>query len=373
MKIKDIKKDSIKEETLNKDYRKSLFNDTLSNKAQVSAFEYHPLHKKRVTWLVVSVILLIVACAVSLMVGQVSFSLAEIWKGIFINNDSLERRIVWDIRMPRVFIGVIVGMCLAVSGSILQGVLRNPLADPGIIGVSSGAGLMAVLILIVFPAYNLLLPIAAFSGACITALIIYMLSWRGGASPIRMILIGVAINAIIGAVMSALMLLYSDRVQAVLPWLAGGISGTGWVEFRMIIYYAVIALSLSFVMIRHLRILKLGDEVAKLLGHNVERSRFLLIVISTLLAGIAVSVSGLIGFVGLVVPHILRLTIGGDDRFLIPAAAIGGGLLVVVADTVARTAFDPIELPVGILLAFLGGPFFLYMIQRGRGNFAKGK
>ena len=339
---------------------------------QISAFEPHPLSKKRMAWLVGMGILLVVASVISLMVGQVSFSLEEIWNGIVSKTDSLERRIVWDLRIPRVLIGIIVGMCLAVAGTILQGVLRNPLADPGIIGVSSGAGLMAVLILIVFPEYNLFLPLAAFSGACVTAFIIYALSWKGGASPIRMILVGVAINAIIGAVMSALMLLYSDRVQAALPWLSGGIAGTGWVEFRMIVYYAIIALALSFLMIRHLRILKLGDEVAKLLGHHVERSRFLLIVVSTLLAGIAVSVSGLIGFVGLVVPHMLRLTIGGDARFLIPASALGGGLLVVIADTIARTVFEPIELPVGILLSFLGGPFFLYMIQRGRGSIAKG-
>lgn len=332
--------------------------------------EIHPLARKRIFWMIGMGILLVIASLVSLMVGSVSFTITEIWNGIMSSEDSLARRIIWDLRIPRVLIGLIVGMCLAVSGTILQGVMRNPLADPGIIGVSSGGGLMAVFILIIFPAYSMLLPLAAFLGACITALIIYALSWRGGASPVRIILVGVAINAIIGSIMGALMLLYSDRVQAVLPWLSGGIAGAGWYEFRMIIYYAIIALILSIFMIRHLRILQLGDEVAKLLGHRVERSRFLLIVLSTLLAGIAVSVSGLIGFVGLVVPHILRLIIGSDHRYLIPASAIGGGLLVVMADTVARTVFDPIELPVGILLSFLGGPFFLYMIQKRRDSFA---
>ena len=245
----------------------------------------------------------------------------------------LKVRIVWDLRFPRVLIGMLVGMCLAMSGGILQGIMKNPLADPGIIGVTSGAGLAATTIMIIYPAYIMFLPLAAFLGAFITALVIYMMSWKGGTSPMRIILVGVAINAVLGAFMSALMLLYSERVQAVLPWLAGAVAGVGWKQFEMVIYYAVVAVLLSLYGIRHIRILRLGDEVAKLLGHNVERSRFFLIVLSTLLAGIAVSVAGLIGFVGLVVPHILRIIIGGDYRYLLPASALGGAFLVVFADT----------------------------------------
>lgn len=330
----------------------------------------HPLARKRIIVMVVLSVLLIAACISGLMIGQVSFTLQEIWNGIFVNENTLERRIVWDLRFPRVLIGMLVGMCLAMSGGILQGIMKNPLADPGIIGVTSGAGLAATTIMIIYPAYIMFLPLAAFLGAFITALVIYMMSWKGGTSPMRIILVGVAINAVLGAFMSALMLLYSERVQAVLPWLAGGIAGVGWKQFEMVIYYAVVAVLLSLYGIRHIRILRLGDEVAKLLGHNVERSRFFLIVLSTLLAGIAVSVAGLIGFVGLVVPHILRIIIGGDYRYLLPASALGGAFLVVFADTVARSAFDPIELPVGILLSFLGGPFFLYMIQRRGKDFA---
>lgn len=332
--------------------------------------EPHPLAKKRIMVLTVCSSLLVIAAIASLAIGPVSFSVQEIWNGIFHNTDTMERRIVWELRFPRVLVGMIVGICLAVSGAILQGIMRNPLADPGIIGVSSGAGLAATAIMIIFPAYIVFLPLAAFLGALVTALVIYALSWKGGASPVRIILVGVAINAVIGAFMSALMLLYSDRVQSVLPWLAGGIAGVGWVQFEMIIYYAIIAVVLAVFSVKHIRILRLGDEVAKLLGHRVERSRFFLIVLSTLLAGMAVSVSGLIGFVGLVVPHIMRSIVGGDYRFLLPASALGGGLLVVAADTIARSAFDPIELPVGILLSFLGGPFFLYLIQKRRDSFA---
>lgn len=330
----------------------------------------HPLAKRRTAVLIGAAVLLVVAAAASLMIGSVSFSFSEIMNGLFNSPDTLERRIVWELRLPRLLIGLIVGMCLAASGSILQGIMRNPLADPGIIGVSSGAGLAATAIMILFPAYIMLLPAAAFLGALMTALVIYAMSWRGGTSAVRIILVGVAVNAVIGACMSALMLLYSDRVQSVLPWLAGGIAGAGWVQFGTIIWYSLAALVLAIFAIPHIRILRLGDEVAKLLGHKVERSRFYLIVLSTLLAGIAVSVSGLIGFVGLVVPHIMRSLVGGDHRFLLPASALGGALLVVVADTVARTVFNPIELPVGILLSFLGGPFFLYLIQKRRDSFA---
>lgn len=344
--------------------------EAVKNKSEPIKARVHPLARKRTVVMIIFIIGIVVASVMSLMIGQVSFQLHDIWQGIFSQEDSMARRIVWDLRFPRVLIGLIVGMCLASSGTILQGVMRNPLADPGIIGVTSGAGLAATAIMIIFPEYIGLVPLAAFLGALVAAFAIYLLSWRGGTSPVRIILVGVAINAVIGACMSALMILYSDRVQSVLPWLAGGIQGVGWNQFQMIIYYAVAALFLAIYGIRHIRILRLGDEMAKLLGHNVERSRFFLIALSTLLAGIAVSVAGLIGFVGLVVPHMLRIMLGGDYRFLLPASALGGGLLVILADTVARSAFNPIEIPVGILLAFLGGPFFLYLIQRRRDAFA---
>ena len=330
----------------------------------------HPLAKKRRLTLIILPIALLIVGLASLMFGQVSFTLQEVYQGIFSTEDTLARRIIWEIRFPRVLIGIIVGICLGTAGAILQGIMQNPLADPGVIGITSGAGIMAVLIMVVFPGYILFLPAAAFLGAFTAAMIVYALSWKGGTSPTRIVLVGVAINAICGAGTNALMILYSDRVQSVLPWLAGGIAGVGWTQFRMIIWYALIAMVISIFAIRHIRVMRLGDEMAKLLGHNVERSRLFLIVLSTMLAGIAVSVAGLVGFVGLVVPHILRLIIGGEYRYLLPASAIGGGLLVVFADTIARSAFNPIEIPVGILLAFIGGPYFLYLIHRKGNTFA---
>ena len=331
----------------------------------------HPLAKKRRVLLTLLPVLLIVVSIGSLMIGQVSFTVAEVFQGIFSSDDTLARRIVWEIRFPRILIGVIVGMCLAIAGAILQGVMQNPLADPGVIGITSGAGVMAVLVMVVFPGYILYLQIAAFTGAFVAAMVVYVLSVKkGGTSPMRIVLVGVAVNAICGAGTNMMMILYSDRVQSVLPWLSGGLMGVGWVQFENIIYYVIVALVLALFSIKHIRIMRLGDEMAKLLGHNVERSRLYLIVVSTLLAGLAVSVAGLVGFVGLVVPHIIRLIIGGDFKYLIPASALGGGLLVVFADTIARSLFNPTEIPVGILLAFIGGPYFLYLIHRKGNSFA---
>lgn len=328
-----------------------------------------PLAQKRKWTIILLPILLVVGSIGSLMIGQVSFTVSEVLSGIFVDDDSLARRIVWEIRFPRILLAIVVGMCLAMSGAILQAIMQNPLADPGVIGVTSGAGVMAVLVMIVFPGYMIYLPIAAFLGAFIAAMIVYILSMKkGGTSPMRIILVGIAVNAITGAGTNAMMILYSDRVQAVLPWLSGGLMGVGWAQFDTVAVYALVAFLLALYCIKHIRIMRLGDEMAKLLGHNVERSRFLLIIISTLLAGIAVSVAGLVGFVGLVVPHILRLIIGGEYKYLLPASAFGGALLVVVADSIARSLFNPTEIPVGILLAFIGGPYFLYLIHR-KGNF----
>ena len=175
---------------------------------------------------------------------------------------------------------------------------------------------------------------------------------------------GVAINALLGAVQSGLMVIFSDRVQSVLPWLAGGLNGRSWYHLSFMAPYAIVGLLLSLLAIKPANLLLLGDDSAKLLGERVEWQRFLLIVLAALLAGTAVSVAGLIGFVGLVVPHIMRLIFGEDYRFLLPLSALGGAVLVVFADTLARTLFDPIELPVGILLACLGAPFFLYLLKK---------
>ncbi|REJ23748.1 MAG: iron ABC transporter permease [Caldibacillus debilis] len=320
--------------------------------------------KRRILFTIFLIILLFLSILYSLTAGSISVSIKQFVSDLG-DKESFVRRIVWDLRLPRIIVGLFVGMCLAVSGAILQGVMKNPLADPGIIGVTSGAGLAATVIMVLYPDRMYVLPLAAFLGAFLTAMLVYLLAWQDGTSIVRMMLVGIAVNAFLGAIMSLIMILHSDKVQAVLPWLSGGISGVSWVHVEMIVYYAVFALVLAFFSIKSIRMLMLGDEVAALLGQRVERSRFFLIFVSALLAGIAVSVAGLVGFVGLIVPHIIRLLAGNDYRYLLPLSCLGGGILVVFADAAARSWFDPIELPVGILLSFLGGPFFLYLVFKG--------
>ncbi|MDN4620420.1 iron ABC transporter permease [Paenibacillus sp. PsM32] len=326
--------------------------------------------RNRRRWLVaISLPLLsIIACLYGVLYGSISIPLSEVIPILSGQEPSAYRTILIDLRLPRVMIGWLVGACLATAGALLQGVMKNPLADPGIIGVSAGGGITAMITMVMLPQLSYLLPITAFLGAFVTAVLIYLLAWDRGASPVKIILAGVAVNALLGALTNGIMVIYSDRVQAVLPWLSGGLNGRSWYHLEFMAPYAVCGLILSLLAIKPANLLLLGDDAAQLLGQRVEMNRLLIILLSAFLAGAAVSVAGLVGFVGLVVPHMIRLMIGEDYRFLLPFSMIGGGTLVVFADTVARSWFGSIELPVGILLAVIGAPFFLFLLKR-KGRF----
>lgn len=298
--------------------------------------------------------------------GSVPLTVTEIVQVLFGDGIAVHESIVWNIRLPRVLVCLLAGACLAASGALLQGVMRNPLADPGIIGVSAGGGLAAVIALVLFPQFGYLLPGFAFAGALIAALAIYLLAWDGGSSPVKIVLAGIAVNALLGAVMNGIMVLNSDRIQSVIPWLAGGFSGRSWPHLQFMLPYALVGLALTPFAAKTSNLLMLGDQSAQSLGQHVERQRFLIVALASLLAGAAVSVAGLIGFVGLIVPHAVRLFIGDDYRFLLPFSIAGGATLTVIADTAARSWFDPLELPAGILLAAIGAPFFLILLKRRR-------
>lgn len=321
---------------------------------------------RRIVVIITLLVLLIVAIYTGLSLGAVKVNLSQILQVLKGNGEEVYETIIYNLRLPRIIIGLLVGACLAASGALLQGVVKNPLADPGIIGVSAGGGLAAILTMVIFPAYSYLLPFLAFIGAFTATICIYLFAWDKGASPVKIVLAGVAMNALLGAMTNGVMVLYSDRIQSVIGWLSGGLNGRGWYHVEIIFPYAIVMLLLSFFTIKPMNILILGDESAKLLGQNVEWIRLVIILLASFLAGIAVSVAGLIGFVGLVVPHMIRLLIGEDYRYLLPYSIVGGAVLVVLADTVARTAFDPIELPVGILLAALGAPFFIILLRKRR-------
>lgn len=300
----------------------------------------------------------------SLTKGSSVITISEIVRILLHPGTDPQSQIIWNIRMPRTIVGALVGINLSLSGAILQAIMRNPLADPHIIGISSGAGLAGVAIMILFPALEYLITPVAFVGAMLAAACIYILAWKNGIKPVRIILAGVAVSAFLSAGISGLMIFYSDRVHGALMWMVGGLAARSWPHVSIILPYALIGLVLALASASFLNILQLGDEMARGLGVNVEVTRIVMTAIAALLAASAVSVVGLLGFVGLVVPHGARLLIGSDYRYLLPAAALLGIAIVTLSDTFARVIFAPIELPVGIIMAFLGAPFFLFLLRR---------
>lgn len=338
----------------------------MENKQSVEQTEHFGISrtKWRITILVIFLFLAVLGSFLSLTKGSSIISIKEITDILLNPGDDPRSQIIWNIRMPRTIVGALVGINLSLSGAILQAIMRNPLADPHIIGISSGAGLAGVVIMILFPAMEYLITPVAFIGAMLAAVCIYILAWKNGIKPVRIILAGVAVSAFLGAGISGLMIFYSDRVHGALMWMVGGLAARSWPHVNIILPYAVIGLILALASAAYLNILQLGDEMARGLGVNVEVTRIILTAIAALLAASAVSVVGLLGFVGLVVPHAARLLIGSDYRFLLPASALLGIAIVTLSDTFARVIFAPIELPVGIIMAFLGAPFFLFLLRR---------
>ena len=322
------------------------------------------IDKWRILMLIVFAILAFSGFLCSVLSGAVAIPFTELWQSVSSGAVGAHQQILMNIRLPRTIVAALVGMNLAIAGAILQAVMKNPLADPHIIGISSGAGLTGILVIVLFPDMEYLITPIAFVGAMFAAVCIYALAWKNGIRPLRIILAGVAVSAFLGAGISAILVLYSDRVHGALMWMVGGLSARSWPHVEIILPYAVIGFILAMLGSRHLNILQLGDDIAKGLGVNVEATRIILTAIGALLAASAVSVAGLLGFVGLIVPHTARLIIGSDYRFLVPASALLGIAVVTYSDTFSRVAFAPMELPVGIFMAILGAPFFLFLLRK---------
>ena len=318
----------------------------------------------RLIILAVLALLLIAALLAGLRFGSLRLDAAEILHTLLSEREGVKFQILWNIRLPRVLLGALVGGSLAVSGAVLQGIMRNPLASPGIIGISSGGGLGGVLVLLALPQFSHLLVPAAFAGALTTAFLVYLLAWKRGIDPVRLILSGVAVGSMLGAMSSTILLFNAEKVAGILDFTVGSLSTRSWPQFRLVWPYMLSGFLVSWLASSRLNILMLGDEVAAGLGIRVERVRILLLVAAALLAAAAVSVAGLLGFVGLIAPHIVRLLIGSDNRFLVPGAALFGAALVVGCDTIGRMVMDPSELPAGVIMSLLGPPFFLYLLRR---------
>jgi iron complex transport system permease protein len=306
---------------------------------------------------------LLLVVGLSLTQGSVAMTGPELWAALLGQGNATHQVVVWDLRLPRLVAALLVGASLGVSGALLQGMLRNGLASPFLLGISSGAGLVVVLV-VTLGLWQVWVPLGAWLGAIATTALVYLLACsRGGLSVERLILGGVAFSSFFGAIQSLMLLMARDgRIQAALNWLIGSFNGRGWAEVRLVGPAMVVALVVGCLLARQVNLLNLGDDLAVGLGTSLVRSRLLIGAAATFLAAGAASIAGLVGFVGLIVPHGVRLLVGTDYRLVLPFSALGGALVLAAADLVARAG--PVELPVGVVTAFLGAPVFIWLLYR---------
>ena len=321
-------------------------------------------HRSRLLRIGICCIVLAAGVFLSIAMGAVEFSLPEIFHYLFQETSGTNHIILADVRLPRTLVAGLAGMCLSLSGAIMQGITRNPMASPSILGVTSGASLVTLVLFVYFPASYYLTPAAANTGAFLTTMLVYFMSWKNGVAPVRFILSGVAVSSILSAFYSVVSVLHPDAIQGMIGFSVGSLNARTWNHFKLILPYALIGLTAVLCLTNRLNLLSMGDEIATGLGLKVEHTRLIFIVISSLLAGSAISVVGQIAFVGLCVPHITRMLVGSDYRYLLPASAVNGAAMVIYCDWLARIVIRPEEMNVGIIIAALGAPFFLYLLRR---------
>ena len=319
---------------------------------------------KKYLIIVIGAIALLLLLAILSTVGTVNLELKEIISALINNDNKMVTTIVYKMRLPRNILAAIVGANLAVAGVLLQSVMKNPLADPGITGVSTGASVAAIIILLLLPQYTGILPLIAFIGGAFACILVFIMAYKNGIKPGRIVLAGVAVNAILGGVISFLSTMYSDRIQSAMLWLNGSLATKTWVHVEMLFIYSIIGLIISLFLIRSANILQLGDDAATNLGVNANYSRLIICSVAVFLAAISTSVVGVISFVGLIVPHIARMIMGSDHKYTIPFSIVLGGMVLLVADTLGRTIGGAIEIPVGVIMSIFGGPFFLYLLRK---------
>lgn len=277
----------------------------------------------------------------------------------------VERTIVLDIRLPRIILGILVGAALGVAGTAMQGLFKNPMADPYIIGISSGAALGASIAIVTFSSSFYALLLMAFVMATLTVFIVYSIASIGGKVPVATLLLaGIAVGTFMSALTSFIMYTSGENLHGIVFWLMGGLWGRSWIHVFIILPWVILGSAVIFIFARDLNAMLLGEESAQHLGIEVETVKKILIVSASLITAVAVAVSGIIGFVGLIIPHIMRLLVGSDHRILIPSSALVGGIFLVWADTISRTVISPTEIPVGIITALFGAPFFVYLLRR---------
>jgi iron complex transport system permease protein len=330
--------------------------------------------KKAIT---ISLILLAISVAIFLVSagsGEMYISPLEVAKTLFGNGSDMNEVVIYTFRLPRILVALLAGMSLAAAGAILQGMIRNPLASPDVLGITGGAAAAVVAFLTLFSDENHSLtisihwlPLAAFLGATITALLVYVLSWKNGMAPLRLVLVGVGISVLMQACTTLLMItgpIY--RASQANVWITGSVYGASWKHVTLLAPWALVLFAISFLSARKMNIQELGDELAIGAGVSLQKQRFFLLLLSTALTGGAVAFAGGIGFVGLMAPHMARRLVGSSFGALLPASALLGAILVMAADLAGRMLFAPMEIPAGVFTAAVGAPYFVYLLYKSR-------
>lgn len=329
-------------------------------------------NKKNIFILLILIALIFATFLISLNLGSFSMNPLEVIKTLIGQGSKSHNIVIFDIRLPRIIIALLVGTALATAGTLLQGVTKNDLADSGILGINSGAALFVV-VYIFFMNGNVYegvsnftiftMPIVALSGALFGAFLIYILAWKNGISSSRLILVGIGINITFSSILTIFQLKFTTQeFNRVMAWTQGSIWGSNWKYVMAIAPLIIVFMTLTIYKSRYLDILNLGDEVSINLGINVERERGKLIIYAVILAGVATSVAGSISFLGLISPHIARKLVGPNHNTLIPISALIGTLILLIGDTISRNLLAPIEVPVGIVVAIIGVPYFVYLM-----------
>jgi len=327
-----------------------------------------PLSPMRVVWISLALCLFLsLTILISLLLGTAEVTMKQLW-GVFTGDPDVKdmaNLIVLNIRLPRILLAGLVGFSLSLGGVVFQALLRNPLADPFILGVSSGGAFGAVLGIILGLSFSLGIPLMSFGGALLTIyLVLLMGSRKMGMESSTILLAGVIINAFFTAIiMFFIATAADDRLHTMLFWLYGDLSQSDYSQSLVIAPALVVGFVALYSLARHLNLITAGEETALQLGVDVERAKMICFLVVSLIIGLVVAFSGLIGFVGLIVPHLGRMIFGSDHRLLIPVSALGGAIFLIIADTVARTVISPSELPVGVITAFIGAPFFIYLLK----------
>jgi len=313
----------------------------------------------------ITIALLFILFFTAVNTGGLKVGAGQLFKGLFIEYDKMVAAI-YDLRLPRIFISMLAGAGIAVSGVLFQAILQNPLADPGIIGISGGAGFFTATAAVLVPSLYLLTPVFAFAGGCTAFLIVYSISWKDGLRPVRIILIGIAVNAVFQGLVEVLNSISGQNVSQVASIVEGNISVKTWSDVKMLAVFIVIGLFGAMLTAERCNLLSLEEKTIQSLGIRVNIVRLYISGIAVLLVCICTAVTGVIGFLGLIVPHIGRLLVGREHRVLIPYTVILGALVYLAADTVGRAAAYPYEIPAAVIMAVAGGPFFIFLLRRSK-------